>query len=91
MQSQQNKFHIFLSHILINMHFPNLAKTWIKYNCTEKLLKHDMQPYHVIDLETENTPKFIHEFWSYGSQDMEFRIFKPFSGKTLKRKNDLKR
>jgi len=59
MQSQQNKSHIFLSHILITMHFPNLAKTWIKYNCTEKLLKHDMQPHHVIDLETENTPKFI--------------------------------
>jgi len=59
MQSQQNKLPIFLSHILITMHFPKLAKTWIKYNCSERLLKHDMQSFHAIDLETGNTPKFI--------------------------------
>ena len=51
MQSQQNKFHIFLSHISFTMHFPSLAKTWIKYIHTEKLLKHDMQLYQAVDLE----------------------------------------
>ena len=51
MQSQQIKFHIFLNHILFTMHFPSLAKTWIKYIHSEKLLKHDMQIHQTIDLE----------------------------------------
>jgi len=59
MQSHQNKFHIFLSHILFTMHFPNPAKTWIKYIYTEKLFKHDMQLYQTVDLRIESTPKFI--------------------------------
>ena len=62
MQSQQNRFHIFLSLTFITMHFPSLAKAWINYFCIEKLLEHDMQSFHVIDLETENTPKFISQF-----------------------------
>jgi len=41
------------------MHFPSLAKAWINYFYPEKVFKHDMQPFHAIDLETENTPKFI--------------------------------
>ena len=59
MQSQQNKFHIFLSPILITMHFLNPAKTWIKYIYTEKLFKHDMQLHQTVDLRIESTPKFI--------------------------------
>jgi len=51
MQSQQNKFHIFLSHILITMHFLSLAKAWINYFCPEKVLKHDMQLHQTIDLK----------------------------------------
>jgi len=51
MQSQQIKFHIFLNPILITMHFPSLAKTWIEYFHTEKLLKHDMQLLQTVDLE----------------------------------------
>jgi hypothetical protein len=51
MQSQQIKFHIFLNHISFTMHFPSLAKTWIKYIHSEKLLKHDMQLYQTVDLE----------------------------------------
>jgi len=51
MQSQQIKFHIFLSHILITMHFLSLAKAWINYFCPEKVFKHDMQLHHAIDLE----------------------------------------
>jgi len=41
------------------MHFPNPAKTWIKYIYTEKLLKHDMQLHQTVDLEMKSTPKFI--------------------------------
>jgi len=59
MQSQQNKFHIFLSHILITMHFPNPAKTWIHYIYTEKSFKQDMQLHQTADLGMESTPKFI--------------------------------
>ena len=59
MQSQQIKFHIFLSHILFTMHFPSLGKTWIKYIYTEKLFKHDMQLHKTVDLRIESTPKFI--------------------------------
>jgi len=59
MHSQQNKFHIFLNYISITMHFPNSEKTWIKYNYTEKLLKHDMQLRQTVDLGMESTPKFI--------------------------------
>jgi len=51
MESQQNKFHIFLSYILITMNFPIPAKTWIKYICTEKLFKLNMQLHQAIDLE----------------------------------------
>jgi len=51
MQSQQNKFHIFLSLTLITMHFPSLAKACIKCIYTEKLLKPNMQSLHAIDLE----------------------------------------
>jgi len=51
MQSQQNKFHIFLGYILISMHFPIPTKTWIKYICIEKLLKPNMQLHWAIDLE----------------------------------------
>jgi len=59
MQSQQNQFHIFPSHILITMHFPNSAKTWIKYIYTKKLFKHDMQLHQTVDLRIESTSKFI--------------------------------
>jgi len=59
MQSQQNKFHIFLSHILITMHFSNPAKTWINYFCPEKVFKHDMQLHQTVDLKIQSTPKFI--------------------------------
>jgi len=59
MQSQQNRFHIFLSHILIIMHFPSLAKAWINYSCPEKGFKHDMQLHQTVDLKMESTPKFI--------------------------------
>jgi hypothetical protein len=59
MQSQQNKFHIFLSHTLITMHFPSLAKAWIKYILTEKVFKHDMQLHQTVDLKIESTPNFI--------------------------------
>jgi len=59
MQSQQNKFHIFLSHILFTMHFPNPAKTWINYFCPEKVFKHDMQLHQTVDLRMESTPEFI--------------------------------
>jgi len=62
MQSQQNKFHIFLSYILITMHFPILAKTWIKYIYKEKLFKLDMQLHQTVDLRTESTPKFVSPF-----------------------------
>jgi len=41
------------------MHFPNSAKTWIKYVCIEKLFKHDMQTHQAIDLRIRNTPKFV--------------------------------
>jgi len=51
MQSQQNKFHIFLSYILITMHFPIPAKALIKYIYTGKLFKHDMQSHQATDLE----------------------------------------
>ena len=51
MQSQQIKFYIFLNHIFFTMDFPSLAKTWIKYIHTEKLLKHDMQLHQTVDLE----------------------------------------
>jgi len=51
MQSQQIKFLIFLNHILFTMHFPSLAKTWIKYIYLEKLLKHDIQLHRTVDLE----------------------------------------
>ena len=51
MQSQQIKFHIFLNHILFAMHFPSLAKTWIKYIHSENLLKHDMQLHQTVDLK----------------------------------------
>ena len=51
MQSQQIKFHIFLNHILFTMHSPSLAKTWIKYINSEKLLKQDMQLHQTVDLE----------------------------------------
>ena len=51
MQSQQIKFHIFLSHISFTMHFPSLTKSWIKYIHTEKLLQHDMQLHQTVDLE----------------------------------------
>ena len=59
MQSQQNKFHIFLSHISFTMHFPSLTKSWIKYIHTEKLLQHDMQLHQTVDLGMESTPIFI--------------------------------
>ena len=51
MQSQQIKFNIFLNHILFTMHFPSLAKTWIKYIHSETLPKHDMQLYQTVELE----------------------------------------
>ena len=51
MQSQQNKFYIFLNPILFTMHFPSLGKTWINYILTGKLLKHDMQLQQTVDLE----------------------------------------
>jgi len=59
MQTQQNKFHIFLSHILITMHFPIPEQTWINYFCLEKVFKHDMQLHQTVDLRTGSTPKFV--------------------------------
>jgi len=59
MQSQQKKFHIFVSLTLITMHFLSLAKAWINYFYPEKVFKHDMQLHQTIDLKIESTPKFI--------------------------------
>ena len=63
MQSQQIMFHIFPNHILFTMHFPSLAKTWIKYIHTEKLLKHDTQLHQSVDLENiEHTKIYFIKF-----------------------------
>jgi len=91
MQSQQNKFHIFLIHILITMHFPNPAKTWIDYFCSEKVFNLDMQLHQTVDLRTESTPKFISPVWSCRTQDMDFTSFKSICGKPLFEKTDGKR
>ena len=64
----------FLSYILITMHFPILAKSWIKYICTEQLLKPDMQPHQTIDLRIENTPKFVSPILEPYNSRYEFYI-----------------
>jgi len=58
-QANKTSFIFLWAIYLITMPFPIFIKNMDKYNCTEKLFKHDMQPHQAIDLELQSSSNFI--------------------------------